>query len=214
MNRCKNLRKLRMAFIARIERLERRLSVSVGLAPHQQDPVVAYVTIETLNAWAQFSKAFYLSCVINAATESRVKISVTPQGMSTNDAIGTAIVRFKKYATPNSLGEWARRDEPAWHDPNVLLEVCRTVDCSLYGQIQAAFSMGQRVFVDLPVFRNFYSHRNRQSEEAAQRIAPLYLVPTALRPSEILLRKRPAASASVLLEWMAELKITSEFICC
>ena len=214
MNRCKNLRKLRTSFIARIERLERRLSVSAGLAPHQQDPVVAYVTIETLNAWAQFSKAFYLSCVINAATESRVKISVTPQGMSTNDAIGTAIVRFKKYATPNSLGEWARRDEPAWHDPNVLLEVCRTVNCSLYGQIQPPFLWGSAFLLTCRCSETSTVTEIVRVRRVAQRIAPLYLVPTALRPSEILLRKKPAASASLLLEWMAELKITSEFICC
>ncbi|WP_158791518.1 hypothetical protein [Granulicella sp. L60] len=174
---------------------------------------MAFVTIETLNAWAQFSKAFYLSCVINAKTESRITISVAPSGMSTNDAIRKAIVRFNRYATPNSAGEWSRRDEPPWHDPNVLLEVCRITNCSQYGQMQAAFSMGQRVFVDLPVFRNFYGHRNRLSAEAAQRIGSLYLLSTALRTSEMLLKSKPAASVSVLLEWIAELKVTSEFIC-
>ena len=213
MNRCKNLLKLRMTFAARLDRLERKLAVAQNVAPHERDPIVAYVTIEALNAWAQFSKAFYLSCVINAKTESRLQIIVAPPGMSANDALGVAIRRFKKHATPNSLGQWARRDEPAWHDPNVLLEICKITNCSLYTQMQAAFSLGQRVFNDLPVFRNFYGHRNRLSAAAAQNIGPSYLLPTTLRPSEMLLRSKPSAVTSVLVEWMAELRITSEFLC-
>lgn len=213
MNRCKNLLKLRTTFAARLERLERKLAVAKTATPHERDPIVAYVTIETLNAWAQFSKAFYLSCVINAKTESRSRITIVPSGMSENDAIGMAIQRFKKHATPNSLGQWARRDEPAWHDPNVLLEICKATNCSLYTQMQAAFSLGQRVFNDLPVFRNFYAHRNRLSAGAAQNIGPVYLLPTSLRPSEMLLRSKPAAVTSILVEWMNELRITSEFLC-
>jgi hypothetical protein len=213
MNRCRSLLKLRLAFAARIDRLERRLSAATGLAPHERDPIVAYVTIETSNAWAQFSKALYLSCVMNAKTEGRVVVSVVPPGMSANDALGVAIERYKTYATPNSTGQWARRDEPTWHDPNVLLELCRITNCSLYAQMQAAFSLGQRVFIDLPVFRNFYGHRNRLSAAAAQNVAPTYLLPTTLRPSEMLMRPKPASASPVLVEWMAELKITSEFIC-
>jgi hypothetical protein len=213
MNRCKNLLKLRKTLAARLDRLERKLAIAQKTAPHERDPIVAYVAIETLNAWAQFSKAFYLSCVINAKSESRLAVTVIPSGMSANDALGMAILRFKKHATPNSVGQWARRDEPAWHDPNVLLEICKITNCSLYTQMQAAFSLGQRVFNDLPVFRNFYGHRNRLSAEAARNIGPSYLLPTTLRPSEMLLRSKPSAVTSVLVEWMAELRITSEFLC-
>ena len=118
MNRCKSLFKLRRTLVARLERLERRLSASAKLAPHERNPVVAYVTIESLNAWSQFSRAFYLSCMLNAKTEARATVAVMPAGVHLNDAIGLAITRFKSYAKPNSLGEWDRRDEPAWHDPH------------------------------------------------------------------------------------------------
>jgi hypothetical protein len=213
MNRCKNLVKLRLTLGARLDRLERKLGVTINLPSHEQDPIVAYVTIEALNAWAAFSKAFYLSCVINAKNESRSPVTVHPLGMSENDAVGHAILLFKRHAIPNSTGQWSRRDEPAWHDPNVLLQICKGAKCSQYAQIQAAFSLGQRVFHDLPVFRNFYGHRNRLSAAAAQNIAPRYLLPTNLRPSELLLRSKPSAVSSILSEWIDELRITSEFLC-
>jgi hypothetical protein len=213
MNRCKSLLKLRRTFVARLERLERRLSASATLAPQDRDPVISYVTIESLNAWSQFAKALYLSCMLNAKTESKATVVVVPAGASLNDAIGLAITKYKRSATPNSVGEWARRDEPPWHDPNILLGVCQQVNCSIYLQMQSAFSLGQRVFLDLPVFRNFFAHRNRLSSRAAMNLGPLYLLPSSLRPSDILMRSKPMAVASVLEEWIAELKITAEFLC-
>jgi len=213
MNHCKSLFKLRRRLVARLERLERRLSASAALAPPDRDPVISYVTIESLNAWSQFAKALYLSCMLNAKTEGRTTVGVVPSGVPLNDAVGLAITRYKKYATPNSSGVWDRRDEPAWHDPNVLLGVCQHVSCSIYLQMQAAFSLGQRVFLDLPVFRNFFAHRNRLSSRAAQNLGPQYLLPSSLRPSEMLMRSKPMAPASVLEEWIAELKITAELLC-
>ena len=213
MNRRKNLLKLRLTFVERLMRLERRLAATANLVPADRDPLVAYTTIEALNAWSQFSKVFYLSCVINAKTEGKVVIQVTPPNMSRNDALGRAIRRYKPYANPNASGIWARRDEPPWHDPNVLMQVCLDVNCSIHLNIQAAFSMGQRVFSDLPVFRNFYSHRNRLSLVAAQNLAPNYLLPSNIRPSEILLRSSPKSPNSLLVEWIAELRITAEFLC-
>jgi hypothetical protein len=79
--------------------------------------------------------------------------------------------------------------------------------------MQAAFSLGQWAFLDLPVFRNFFAHRNRLSSRAAQNLGPNYLLPSSLRPSEMLVRSKPRAPASVLEGWLAELKITAEFLC-
>lgn len=213
MNRRKNLSAVRKAFSARITRLEKRFLASSAQPSYDRDPVISYVAIEALNSWAQFSRAFYLSCVISARTESKVTVGVWPTGMSENDAMGFAIKRLRPHATANSLGVWARRDEPTWHDPNALLSICKHLNCSLYGQMQNAFSMGQNVFIDLPVFRNFYGHRNRASERAAQNIAPKHLLPSASRPSDILGRIPPSETVPLLLVWLAEMKITAEFLC-
>jgi hypothetical protein len=213
MNRRRNLFALRAAFSGRLSRLERRFAASSGHAIFDRDPVISYVTIEALNSWAQFSKAFYLSCSISARTEANISILVSPTGLSENDAIGRAITIFKPYAAPAATGMWARRDEPTWHDPNVLLKVCGDINCSLYAHMQNAFSMGQNVFIDLPVLRNFYGHRNRASEKAAQNVGPKHLLPSSLRPSELLAQIPPRASSPLLLEFIAEMRITAEFLC-
>ena len=200
-----------MTLRRRLHRLEKRLNsaVSSGNGP-DRDMLVGYVAIEALNAWALFSRSFYLSCAIGAMTEKRKPVSIT---VPNADHLGLAITQYKKSAKPRATGEWHRRDEPAWHDPNVLMTVCRNLGCSIQTHIEAAFSLQQNVFNDLPVYRNFFAHRNEKTSEAAQNIAPRYALPTYLSPSELLLAVSPGASASVMLEWISEINVTAEFLC-
>lgn len=213
MTRAKNLRKLRRALLNRLARLDRKLSVTRSLSLPEQDPIVAYVTIESLNAWATFSRSYYLSCVICAKTRRNIRIRVTPANMAIDQALGIAVRRFKPHSTPKGDGSWHRRDEPAWHDPNVLMNVCRNVSCSQQEKIEAAFSLGQRVFLHLPIFRNFFAHRNQLSCRAAQHIAPRYSLPTSLSPTQFLLRARPQAQVPVIVEWLDEMRVTADFMC-
>lgn len=211
MQRVRRLRKLRLAVRWRLRRLEDKLN-GVGSKPRsERDLAVAYVTIEALNAWVLFSRSFYLSCAIGARTErNRRAILATPLG---TDHLGAAISHYKKSAKPNSHGQWHRRDEPAWHDPNVLMTVCKNLGCSVQNELEAAFSMQQTVFRDLPVFRNFFAHRNQGTSGAARNIAPLYTLPTYLTPAELLMSTSPGAYAPLLVTWLDEIRITVEFIC-
>lgn len=172
--------------------------------------MVAYVAIEALNAWALFSRSFYFSCVLGAKTERGKQITLAA---NTSDPLGAAITCVNKWAKPNASGVWHRRDEPAWHDPNVLMKVCGNLGCSIQSQIGEAFSLNQNVFNDLPVFRNFFAHRNGQSSQAARNIAPRYTLPTYLTPTELLLKVSPGATDSLMIEWLAEINITAEFLC-
>ena len=171
--------------------------------------MTAYVTIEALNAWALFSRSFYLSCALGAVTERKRPVTTTP----TVDPLGAAITCINSRARPNALGVWHRRDEPAWHDPNVLMQVCGNVGCSIQAQIGQAFSLGQNVFNDLPVFRNFFAHRNGQTSQAARNIAPRYMLPSHLSPTELLLSVSPGATETVIVDWLSEMVITAEFLC-
>lgn len=211
MRRCKRLRRLRITLNQRIARLERRLKGVSGNGQHpDRDVTVAYVAIEALNAWALFSRSYYLSCVLGARTERRKHVTLT---VAPSDPLGAAITHYKPRAQPNAAGIWHRRDEPTWHDPNVLMTLCKKVGCSIQPQISAAFSLNQNVFRDLPVFRNFFAHRNGQTSEAAKNIAPRYTLPTHLSPTEILLAVSPGSASSVVDEWLAEIKITAECLC-
>lgn len=201
-----------MALKWRLYRLEKRLqSVTAATNRPDRDMVVAYVATEALNAWNMFSRSFYLSCALGTVTEKNNKVTITAAPGA--DHMGMAITQFKKSAKPNSAGQWHRRDEPAWHDPNVLMTVCNNVGCSIQTQLVASFTLQQNVFMDLPVCRNFFAHRNESSSRAARNIAPRYTLPTYLAPCDLLLSVSPGASASVILEWIDEMNITAEFIC-
>jgi hypothetical protein len=211
MRRSKRLRRLRTTLNSRISRLERRIrTVAANSAHKDRDVVVAYVAIEALNAWTLFSRSFYLSCALGARTERKKVVTYT---LSTTDPLGAAIVFTNNRAKPNALGLWHRRDEPAWHDPNILMRVCGNLGCSIQVEIGQAFSLSQNVFNDLPVFRNFFAHRNGQTSQAARNIAPRYTLPTHLSPTELLLAVSPGATEPVILEWLTELAITAEFLC-
>ena len=175
-----------------------------------RDIVVAYVAIEALNAWALFSRSFYLSCALGAITERRKAVTLTAV---TADPLGAAITCCNNRARPNAVGMWHRRDEPTWHDPNVLMKVCGNVGCSIQSQIGQAFSLNQNVFNDLPVFRNFFAHRNGQTSQAARNMASRYTLSSKLSPTDFLLAVSPGATDPVMIEWLAEINITAAFLC-
>lgn len=200
-----------MALKWRLYRLEKRLKgVSAATSRPDREIVVAYVAIEALNAWAMFSRSFYLSLTLDTVTEQNKRVTLSAPAA---DHLGEAIRQYKQFAVPNSAGMWHRRDEPAWHDPNVLMTICKNRGCSIQTQLEASFSLQQNVFRDLPVCRNFFAHRNESSSLAARNIAPRYTLPTYLSPCDLLLAVSPGSSSSVLLEWMDEMNITAEFIC-
>jgi hypothetical protein len=171
---------------------------------------VAYVAIEALNAWALFSRSFYLSCAIGAKTERGKYVKINT---SVTDPLGLAITTFRRSATPNSAGVWHRRDEPAWHDPNVLLSACANLGCSIQAEISASFSLQQNVFNDPPVLRNFFAHRNEGTSRAARFLAPRYTLPSTLSPAELLMAASPGAATSIILAWLDEMNITAQFMC-
>ena len=198
MRRCKRLRRLRKTLNRRILRLEKRLKkVALNSANEHRDIVVAFVAIEALNAWALFSRSFYLSCAIGSETERRKPITLAT---ATADPLGAAITCCNNRARPNAAGLWHRRDEPTWHDPNVLMKVCGNIGCSLQTQIGQAFSLNQNVFNDLPVFRNFFAHRNGQTSQAARNIASRYTLPSKLSPTDLLLAVSPGSIAPLMVE--------------
>jgi len=153
----------------------------------QQEALLSFVVIEILNTWTNFSRAYYLSCILKPRTVSGKRIIVLSLIPDFNSAISVAITHLRPHMTPPASGIWHRRDEPSWYDHNLLMRCCRNIGCSNITDIQAAFSLGSRVFVDLPVFRNFFAHRNSQTGKAAADLGPQYGIPATLRPSQILL---------------------------
>src|ERR1700720_3179728 len=169
MSPTSDLRKLAKSTIYRLSALQKILDTSRGaLVARESRLTVCAVTVEALNTWANFSRSYYLSSCLGAFLAPLGKITTITPFSNFNDSIGGAVLLYKAYASPRSTGVWHRRDEPTWHDPNVLLNCCNNIGASNYIHITNALSVGTRFFVDLPVFRNYCAHKNMQTEKAAQ----------------------------------------------
>ena len=121
--------------------------------------VISHVCINAQNTWAEFCRAYALSTVRAPIRRGGQAIVLGDRAIRTEaDVVGAAIKRLKSHVCQR--GNWTRRDEPPWHDPNTLLHTLEEMDASNVDDLRSAFSLGSRVFEDLPVFRNFYAHRS------------------------------------------------------
>ncbi len=219
MRPSKYLIKLQKTAINKVHRLKRLLeNVPTFSSSNEIEVCLTYVTIETLNTWSNFSRSFYLSCTLHPKTVNGNRVTTLLRTANFNDAIGQVIPLYKNRARPNLQGLWHRRDEPTWHDRSTIIGVCTNIGCSNITDISNGLSGGQTFLTHLPVFRNFYGHRNQQTENAAMQLAPRYGIPATLRPSDIL-RQFPISGTStpstsiLLLQWLDEIEITIEYLC-
>ena len=179
----------------------------------ERERKISFAVINLQNAWTNFVRAFYLSCVFGARTKSAVRVRPSSVFPDANAAIGFAIRLFRPHASPNTFGQWHRRDEPVWHDPATLLRLSTNLGLQNDGKIQAAFSLNLYVFSDLPVVRNFFAHRNQSTEQAAQMASQHYGIISSLRPSRMLAANPLRRPQCLMLEWLDELRITADFLC-
>jgi hypothetical protein len=108
---------------------------------------------------------------------------------------------------------WNRREEPTWHERQTLLKLSSILGASNDSQIQAALSYKTWVFADLPVFRNFFAHRNDETAKRARALASHYTVSSQLRPSEILCSVAPGRPQRVLADWLDDLRNVVDLLC-
>jgi hypothetical protein len=74
-------------------------------------------------------------------------------------------------------------------------------------------SLQSRAFADLPVFRNFFAHRNKGTAQAAGAIAPQYSIPSYRHPIEILATTPKGSPYPLLVDWIDDLSVTVELLC-
>jgi len=210
----KNLWKLYISSRRRVARL-RAIIYHAHREPSGdgREAKVAFVTIDILNLWANFMRSYYLSCMYSAVSSRKIQITATPPRQTENQAIGFAVRHWRPRATPKADGSWQSRDEPTWHDPSQIIPVMRAQGLSNLLDFEAAFSTGERTFIDLPVFRNYFGHRNGRTQFAAQNLAPHYGLPVTRRPTEILLSRPLRRPQPLILDWMDHVLFTIEYLC-
>lgn len=193
--------------------LENTIALERTIASRQRDQAVGYLAIELQNTWSQFARSFFLACAFHATRGSGGRIATTAYCPDERTALALIIPIWRPSATLLSNGSWHRRDEPAWHDPNVILKCLTKIGASNLADVQAGLSSGSRALTDLPVFRNFFAHRNRQTEAAAMKIAPNYGIPATFRPSRILLERGTGRPHSLLRDWVGDIRFTIQYLC-
>lgn len=184
-------------------------------SPRQVEVQMCRVTIDTHNTWVNFVRAYYLSAAFGAKRLHGPRIKCGTPGLSEAQAIENAIITWRPRLSRRIAtgGRWHRREEPTWHDHRLLLSICAAETFSNLTEMQTAFSAGYRVFDDLPIFRNYFAHRNRGTLDAATALAPRYGIPATRRPSEILLHRPIKRPQALILEWIDELEFTAEYLC-
>jgi hypothetical protein len=174
---------------------------------------IAFVTIEMLNLWTNFMRSYYLSCMYSAVSRRGIYIKAQGARQTENQALGFAVRYWRPRATPQANGSWQSRDEPTWHDPNHLIPIMRAQGLSNLADFEAAFSTGERTFLDLPVFRNYFGHRNGRSQIAAQNLGPYYGIAATRRPTDILLSRPLRRHQPLILDCMDHIGFTIEYLC-
>ncbi len=215
MRPCRHLSNLNRQATYRFNSLATALDLTrtPSVADHVRRKLVGSITIDTLNTWANFSRAFYLSCCLGAYLPGHGRVSTALPFVSFNDSIVLATITCKPWVRASFGVRVSRRDEPAWHDVNILLQSCRAAGVSNYPLIASAASIGTRVFTDLAVFRNYYGHKNSESERAAKNLATLSAVPRNLRPFEMLLRRPIGKTEPLLKIWINDLETVASLLC-
>jgi hypothetical protein len=177
------------------------------------DRLVAFIAIETLNLWASFVRAYYVSCCMRGKRVGGGRVLI-PAGAGINgcaQAINFAMQTVKPYAKGGP--PWSRREEPTWHDTQTLLKLSAAVGASNVLQVQAAFGLKTRVFLDLPVFRNFFAHRNDETARRVAARARYYGLSPQLRPSEMLCAASPGRPQRICSDWLDDICDVVQSLC-
>lgn len=210
---------LEAAALRSLRRSTRHLQ-RVESAPNQaeRELSISPLVINTLNVWALFVRAYYISCLMGARSGSghgravSSRLSMTP--MSANDAIGHAIRITNPRAVPNGSGLWDTRDEPTWHDSSTLIKLANAYSFSNLADIQTAFTYGFTAHRNFVVFRNYYAHRNAGTKQKAQKMGTYYSIRTNQHPTEVLLSSLlNNPGVSLLGGWIGEFEQTIGLLC-
>ena len=212
MKPSKYLNKIRNKTLNYLYKLHNMADKASRLSRPESEKTISFVTIECLNLWANFSRAYFLSCALSPIRENGLQITLSNPNVQTfDDAIYAALRKCKPWIL--SMRNWGRRDEPAWHDPKVLIKSCTGIGCSNLIEIQAAFSISTKVFEHLSTFRNFYAHRNYYTAQKAKNIARYYTILVHNHPSNILFSYAYGRPQILILDWIDDMKIVLELLC-
>lgn len=202
---------LRMAS-KRLARLRGRAVEGLALAEPLRDRQFAHVVVESLNLWANFSRSYALSCIFRPKRVAKGRVTISNAAITSPATVLLLAAQVRR--GPAAPAPTTRRDEPAWHERDLLLKTCMAMGCSHAADVQGALSGHTTVFDHLPTFRNFYAHRNDESAQKALTLArKQYLIIGVRHPTSALSNPAYKRPQPLILDWLDDMQIVMEFLC-
>lgn len=170
---------------------------------------VSHVTIELVNLWAEFCRAYFLSCALRAKGPGGRVAHAQPSIRTPEDAITFAV----HIATPrlrSNPGPFTRYNEPPWHDAALFRQIMAALSPSILPRVDAALSQPVRVLPDVVTFRNFFAHRNEETATKVRSLARNYRLPTNRHPVETLISYPPGRPDPLLVDFASEIRLLVE----
>lgn len=215
MRPVRRLTELRNRALRRVSKLKGLGELCRAPLTPEDERMVAFVTIEACNLWAEFMRTYYLSCAFNAerdgggvVTVGRLSRCVSLDANGALVAAAVALKRERRYS-----GALRRTEEPNWVQVHTIVALADRMEFSNQSAISSALSFGAVSFDHWPTMRNFFAHRSGDSALRAKNVGRQIGVGAVHHPSEIMvafLRGRPQ---SVLCDWLDEVRIGVELMC-
>lgn len=197
---------------ARLLRLRALAYEATTLSFNVADRLLTYVVIQAQTEWAEFVRAFLISCVTGGTRKNGTTVTVkmaSARRASEMMRIAKQIQHGgKKTYTPKH-----RRDEPAWHSIKLLVPLVARIGLSNELTITGAVSTGSAVFRGLATVRNFYAHRNADSRALALSELRTLAVPAYRHPTLSLLAKPAGSPNPLIVDWVSDLYASVELMC-
>lgn len=194
-----------------VSRLERLKSLAGALSPYrsaEQDRLAAFVAIEMSNGWALFLREYYLSATVVGARDGSGSRLYPLATMSERDALLRAIFHAdnRRYVTLTNRGRnpswW---DEPKWFNPQIFNVVVTGMTFTNQTKIGAAFSVTSDVFLSLPVLRNFFAHRGKNTIAKISPVLSRHGLPSDMRPAQVMAFVPSGQAANLTEIWLSDL---------
>jgi len=197
---------------ARLLRLRLLFPPPYGPIDSVRDRVIAHVTIESLNLWSNFVRSYYLACVRNARTSAGPRVTLITSFSGPQAALDYAVAHIKNKNI--AAAPFARRDEPPWHDWSTLVKLCVALNISITPQVQFASGYPTTMLRFLPVFRNFFAHRNDDTFRKTQTAALQLGIPGGrAHPSRLLSTPAAGAAQPILADWLDDIQNLMDLLC-
>lgn len=200
----------------------RRIGHFRALIPKEPTPVtpeldrsIAFVSIELLNLWVQFSRTYYLASCRGAVGPGDTRVTTSMQYVNDAESIrlATNFIRNTSFASDYRIRP---REEPNWLQPDNLLRALDHVGASNHAIVGAAIGGARSALDHLPTVRNFYGHRAQNTAEkviGARGVIHRYGVPPVDHPTHFCLAYPSSSPLPILGGWLETINVAVQQCC-